>query len=86
MSKLSTKGRDKMADRSFAFPTQRKEPLENESHVRNAMARFNQVTGVTDEERDGAWKRIVVAAKRFGLEVHESGWRELTGASPKKPR
>jgi hypothetical protein len=72
-----------MADRSFAFPTQRKEPLENDSHVRNAIARFDQVTGVTDAERDSAWQRILVAAKKFGVEVHESSWREL-GDSPAK--
>jgi hypothetical protein len=86
MSKITAKVRAAMADRSFAFPTQRKEPLENESHVRNAIARFSQVTGVTDAERDSAWQRILVAAKKFGVEVHESGWREFTGASPKKVR
>jgi hypothetical protein len=86
MSKLTAKARDAMADRSFAFPTQRQEPLENEGHVRNAIARFDQVDGVTDAERDSAWQRIVVAAKKFGVEVHESGWRDLTGARPRKAR
>ena len=86
MSKLTTKVRDALADRSFAFPTQRKEPLENASHVRNAVARFNQVAGVTDAERDDAWRRIGAAAKKFGVAVHESGWRELRGAPPKKSR
>jgi hypothetical protein len=54
---------------TFAFPKQRKEPLENASHVRNAVARFDQVDGVTEAERRAAWKRIQAAAKRFGVEL-----------------
>src|ERR1019366_2863399 len=53
----------------FAFPEQRKEPLENASHVRNAVARFKQVKGVTEAERRAAWKRIQSAAKRYGVEL-----------------
>ncbi len=77
MSKLDTKQRDAIGSRQFAFPKQRKEPLENAAHVRNAIARFNQVEGVTDAERDAAWKHIVAAAKKFGVEVHEKSWREI---------
>jgi hypothetical protein len=84
MPKLTANVRAAMTDRSFAFPTQRKEPLANESHVRNAIARFGQVAGVTDAERDSAWQRIRAAAKKFGVDVHEHDWRQLTGASPKK--
>ncbi|MGI4957071.1 MAG: DUF6582 domain-containing protein, partial [Janthinobacterium lividum] len=43
MSKLSSEERDRLDTRSFAFPEERKEPLENASHVRNAIARFNQI-------------------------------------------
>ena len=56
---------------------QRKEPLEDASHVRNAIARFNQVKDVTDGERDAAWKRIKTAAKKYDVEVDEKSWREL---------
>ena len=56
----------------FALPKQRKEPLENVSHVRTAVAGFNQVKGVTDAERRAAWKRIRSAAKRYGVELEES--------------
>jgi hypothetical protein len=35
------------------------------------------VEDVTDAERDRAWKRIVAAAKKFGVDVSEHGWREL---------
>jgi len=51
------------------FRSKRKEPLENASHVRNAVARFDQVDGVTEAERRAAWKRIQAAAKRFGVEL-----------------
>ena len=77
MAKLSTEDRDDLDKGTFAFAKQRKEPLENASHVRNAIARFNQVKGVTDEERDAAWKRIVLAAKEFDVEVSEKSWREI---------
>ena len=42
MSKLSAEDRDDLDKGAFAFPAERKEPLENASHVRNAIARFNQ--------------------------------------------
>ena len=77
MSRLDTKDRNELAGREFAFPEQRKEPLENAAHVRNAIARFDQVEGVSDADRDAAWKRIVAAAQRHGVEVHEKSWREL---------
>jgi hypothetical protein len=77
MAKLRTDQRDKLDKGAFAFPEERKEPLENASHVRNAIARFNQVKGVSDEERDAAWKRIEAAAKKFGVEVSEKSWREI---------
>ena len=77
MTELSAAQRDNLEKGDFAFPKQRKEPLENASHVRNAIARFNQVKGVSDEERDAAWTRIKAAAKKFDVEVSESGWREI---------
>jgi hypothetical protein len=45
--------------------------------VRAAVARFNQVTGVTDADRDEAWKRIESAAKKFGVELEEASWSEM---------
>ena len=72
MAKLTKPARDRISTTKFAFPKQRKEPLENASHVRNAVARFNQVKGVTEVERRAAWKRIQSAAKRFGVEIQES--------------
>ena len=77
MSELSEKQRDKLDDDKFAFREQRKEPIENASHVRNAIARFNQVKGVSDDDRDAAWKRIKKAAKKYDVEVNEDSWREI---------
>ena len=77
MNKLSEEQRDELDKGEFAFPKQRKEPLEDASHVRNAVARFNQVKGVTDDERDAAWKRILAAAKKHGVDVSEKSWREI---------
>ena len=77
MTKLTDDKREELDKGSFAFPDQRKEPLENASHVRNAIARFNQVEGVSDDDRDAAWKRIKAAAKKFDVEVGEKSWREI---------
>jgi hypothetical protein len=77
MSKLDQEERDDIPARQFAFSKQRKEPLEDASHVRSAIARFNQVTGVTDEERNEAWKRIRAAARKFHVDLNEGDWREL---------
>jgi hypothetical protein len=74
MAKLTKPVRDRISATKFAFPKQRKEPLENASHVRNAAARFKQVKGVTEAERRAAWKRIQSAAKRYGVELEEPNW------------
>jgi hypothetical protein len=74
---LSTAEKDDLASSEFAFPKERKEPLTDARHVRNAIARFDQVEGVSDAERDEAWKRILAAAKRHDVEVSERSWRDL---------
>ena len=82
MAKLDTEERKKLPDSQYAFPKERKEPLENAAHVRNAVARFNQVKGVSESEKDAAWKRIQTAAKKFGVELDESSRKDLK--PPKK--
>ena len=74
---LSTEERNHVDDSKFAFPDKRKEPLENASHVRNAIARFDQVKGVSDTEREQAFHRIKTAAKKFGVEMKETSWKQL---------
>ncbi len=77
MTKLSEEEREKLPPREFAFPKQRKAPIEDAGHVRAAVARFNQVKDVTDEERDEAWERIKRAAKKHDVELEEESWREI---------
>jgi uncharacterized protein DUF6582 len=74
---MSTAEENRLQGKQFAFPKERKEPLTDAAHVRNAIARFDQVEGVSDAERDEAWERILAAAKRYDVEVSESSWREL---------
>ena len=66
---LNEKKRDKLPDSAYAFPKERKEPLTDASHVRNASARFNQVKGVSKSEKEAARKRIEKAADKFGVEL-----------------
>jgi hypothetical protein len=77
MSKLSEKDKQNLPESTFAFPREHKEPLVDARHVQEAIARFDQVKGVTNKERDQAWKRIKQAAKKFDVELNEQDWREL---------
>ena len=77
MAKITSQGRDKLAESTFAFPRERKEPLTDARHVQEAIARFDQVEGVSNAERDEAWKRIQKAAKEFSVELQEQNWHEL---------
>src|SRR5438067_13002348 len=69
--------RSDLPDSAFAFPKQRKEPLTDASHVKNALARFDQVEDVSDAERDLAFANITKAARHYGLTVEETSWRAL---------
>ncbi len=72
-----------MEDEEFAFPRERKEPLVDARHVRNAVARFDQVENVSDRERDEAWRRIKRAAKRFDVDIAVDDWR--SSSAGKRP-
>ncbi|MFZ2035066.1 MAG: DUF6582 domain-containing protein [Candidatus Dormiibacterota bacterium] len=76
-NELRDRDRNKLSADRFAFPAERKEPLNDASHVRNAIARFDQVEGVSDADRDRAWRRIRAAAKRHGVAIEVRGWRQL---------
>jgi hypothetical protein len=69
--------RSNLPDSDYAFPKQRKEPLTDASHVRNALARFDQVEGVSDADRDLAFANIKKAAQHYGVDIKEKSWREL---------
>ena len=74
---LDEADRDQLPDSVYAFPKQRKEPLTDASHVRNALARFDQVEDVTDKEREQAFANIRKAARHYDIEVEAEDWREL---------
>ena len=61
----------------YAFSKQRKEPLTDAKHVRNAIARFDQVIGVSDEDRDLAFANIQKAARHYGVHLSEGSWHDL---------
>jgi hypothetical protein len=73
-----------LPDSVYAFPRQRKEPLTDASHVRNAVARFDQVVDVSDEERALAFANIEAAAKFHGVTLSETSWRDLARPSTKR--
>jgi hypothetical protein len=83
---MSTAEQNRLDDDQFAFPEQRKEPLTDARHVRNAIARFDQVEDVSDAERDRAWRRITAAARRYDIEVEADDWRELFAGGKAKKR
>jgi hypothetical protein len=74
---LDTADGDRLPDSAYAFPNQRKEPLTDASHVRNALARFDQVQDVSDTDREVAFANIKKAAEHYGVDVEEDNWRDL---------
>lgn len=74
-------GRSDLPDSVFAFPEQRKEPLTDAAHVRNALSRFDQVQDVSDAQREVAFANIRKAAEHYGVEVAETSWKDL-GRTP----
>lgn len=75
--RLSVAEKAALPSTSFAFPRTRKEPLTNATHVRGAMARFDQVGDVTDAERDLAFSNIQAAANYFDIKMKETDWHQF---------
>lgn len=71
-SRLSAADKAALPDSAFAFPRARKEPMTDAPHVRDAMARFNQVADVTNDERDLAFANFRKAARHFGIQMKET--------------
>ena len=69
----------------YAFPKQRKEPLTDARHVRNAVARFDQVTDVSDDDRARAFANIKKAAAYYEVDLGERSWHDL-GVHPQTNR
>ena len=81
--RLDAAQKNALPDSAFAFPSLRKEPMTDVSHVRNAIARFDQVEDATDGERDVAFANIQKAAGYFGISMREKDWHQL---APRKSR
>ena len=77
--------RSDLPDSVFAFPKERKEPLTDAAHVRNAIARFDQVTDVSHEERALAFANIKQAADYYDVDMSERDWQDL-GSRPRTGR
>ena len=69
--RLSAADQQSLPATAFAFPRARKEPMTDATHVRDAMVRFNQVSGVTDAERDLALANFQKAASHFNIQIKE---------------
>ena len=74
-----------LPDTVYAFPKQRKQPLTDAQHVRNAVSRFDQVTGVSDTDRALAFANIQEAAKYYNVDLSETSWHDL-GVHPQHDR
>jgi hypothetical protein len=74
-----------LPDSVYAFPKQRKEPMTDAKHVRNAVARFDQVTDVSDADRELAFANIEKAAKHYDVDLSETSWHDL-GVHPQRNR
>lgn len=74
MATLDTRDREKLRSNQFAYVDKEGGehlPINDESHVRNAIARFNQTEFDSQAAKERARKKILSAAKRHGIEVDE---------------
>ena len=74
MATLTEKGRDRLRSSQFAYVDKQGEehlPINDESHIRNAIARWNQTEFESASAKEGARRKIVSAARRHGIEVSE---------------
>jgi hypothetical protein len=72
MAQLTTTKRDKLRKSQFAYVDRAGEghlPINDESHVRNAMARWNQTEFESATAKESARRKIVAAARRHGIEI-----------------
>jgi hypothetical protein len=92
MATLDTRDREKLRSSQFAYVDKEGGehlPINDESHVRNAIARFNQTEFESQAAKERARKKILSAAKRHGVEVDEDSniaksTRSLRAASTKR--
>jgi len=78
--------RSNLPDSVFAFPHQRKEPLTDAQHVRNAVARFDQIIDVPEADRALAFANIEKAARYYNVNLSESNWHQLGVHRQRNPK
>jgi len=74
MATLTSKQRAQLPDSAFAYidsSGKRRLPINDASHVRNAIARFNQTDFESESAKEEARRKILAAAKRYDIEVDE---------------
>jgi len=74
MATLTERKRDSLRSSQFAYVDRdggEHLPIHDESHVRNAIARFNQTEFESAAAKERARKKILSAAKRHGIDVSE---------------
>jgi uncharacterized protein DUF6582 len=74
MAELDTRDRDRLRDSQFAYVDRQGDghlPINDASHVRNALARFNQTEFESKAAKERARRKILAAAKRYDIEVAE---------------
>jgi hypothetical protein len=74
MAELDAEDRDDLRKDQFAYVDSKGGehlPINDESHIRNAMARWNQTDFESKTAKDEARRRILAAAKRHGIEVDD---------------
>ena len=72
MAELDTEERNDLRTNQFAYVDRdggEHLPIHDESHVRNAIARFNQTDFESKAAKERARKKILAAAERHGIEV-----------------
>jgi class 3 adenylate cyclase len=70
MTQLSQSARDRLPDSAFAYVDsrgQRRLPINDEAHVRNALSRFNRTTFEDEAARDRSRTRLLKAARKYGI-------------------
>jgi hypothetical protein len=95
MPELDAKDRDRLRSTQFAYVDSKGGehlPIHDESHVRNAIARFNQTDFESEAAKERARRKILNAAEEHGIEVDEDSnirrpsARRRAGSTKSRPR
>ena len=74
MAELDASKRNRLRKSQFAYVDENGEghlPINDESHIRNAMSRWNQTDFPSAAKKEGARRKIVSAARKHGIEISD---------------